>query len=94
MNGYVVQWEMGREMQDKNLHVVGRAALLRRPIVQGRAAALPYQEGVDFCHAPWVGRNSRHRNMPADAESKDPQFSRPPTAIQPGPIAVIISHYK
>jgi hypothetical protein len=26
-------------MQDKNLHVVGRAALLRRQIVQGRTAA-------------------------------------------------------
>jgi hypothetical protein len=39
-------------MRDKNLYVFGRAALLRRPRVQGRAAALPYQEGEDFCHAP------------------------------------------
>jgi hypothetical protein len=38
-------------VQDKNLHVFGRAALLRRPRFQGRVAALPYQEGEDFCHA-------------------------------------------
>jgi hypothetical protein len=37
---------------DKNLHAFGRAALLRRPRVQGRAAALPYQEGGDLCPAP------------------------------------------
>jgi hypothetical protein len=30
-------------LTDENLHVFGRAALLRRPRVQGRAAALPYQ---------------------------------------------------
>jgi hypothetical protein len=36
---------------DKNLHVLGRA-LLRRPRVHGTAAALPYQEAEDFCHAP------------------------------------------
>jgi hypothetical protein len=29
---------------DRNLHEFGRAALLRRPRIQGRAAALPYQE--------------------------------------------------
>jgi hypothetical protein len=38
--------------QDKNPHVFGRAALLRRPRIQGRAAALPYQESEDSCHAP------------------------------------------
>ena len=37
---------------DKNLHVVGRAALLRRPRIQGRAAALPCQKGEDLCPAP------------------------------------------
>jgi hypothetical protein len=37
---------------DKNLHVVGRAALVRRPRIQGRAATLPYQEVEDFCPAP------------------------------------------
>jgi hypothetical protein len=42
-----------RRVQDKNVHVFGGAALLRRPRVQGRAAALPYQEGEDFCPAPW-----------------------------------------
>ena len=41
-----------RRAQDKNLHVFGRAALLRRPRIQGRAAALPYQEGEEFCPAP------------------------------------------
>jgi hypothetical protein len=39
-------------VQAKNLHVFGRAALLRRPRVQGRAAALPYQEGKDLRPAP------------------------------------------
>jgi hypothetical protein len=34
-------------VQDKNLHVFGRAVLLRRPRIQGRAAALPCQEGED-----------------------------------------------
>jgi hypothetical protein len=34
------------------LRITGRAALLRRPRIQGRAAALPYQEGEDFCPAP------------------------------------------
>jgi hypothetical protein len=37
---------------DKDLHIFGRAALLRRPRIQSRAAALPCQEGEDFCHAP------------------------------------------
>jgi hypothetical protein len=46
-------------VRDKNPHVFGRAALLRRPRIQGRAAALPYQENEDFCHAlaftkPWM----------------------------------------
>jgi hypothetical protein len=36
-------------MHGKDLHIVGRAALLRRPRIQGRAAALPCQEGKDFC---------------------------------------------
>jgi hypothetical protein len=40
----------GDGAQDKILH--GRAALLRRPRVQGRAAALPYQEGEVFGHTP------------------------------------------
>jgi hypothetical protein len=39
-------------VQDNNPHVFGRAALLRRPEDQGRAAALPYQEGEGFFHAP------------------------------------------
>jgi hypothetical protein len=39
-------------VQDKNLHDAGRAALLRRPRIQVRAAALLYQEDEDFCHAP------------------------------------------
>jgi hypothetical protein len=39
-------------VQDKNLHVFGRAALLRRPRIQGRAAALPYLEDEDFRPAP------------------------------------------
>jgi hypothetical protein len=34
------------------LHFFGSAALLRRPRIQGRAAALPCQEGEDFCPAP------------------------------------------
>ena len=38
--------------QDENLRVFGRAALPRRPRIQGRAAALPYQDGEDFCPAP------------------------------------------
>ena len=33
----------------------GWAALLRRPRVQGRAAALPHREGEDSCHAPVAG---------------------------------------
>jgi hypothetical protein len=37
--------------QDKNL-LGGGVTLLRRPGVQGRAAALPHQEREDFCHAP------------------------------------------
>jgi hypothetical protein len=37
---------------DKNLDVAGRAALLRRPRIQGRAAALPYHDGEGFCPAP------------------------------------------
>jgi hypothetical protein len=36
----------------ENLHVFGRVALLRGPKIQGRAAALPYQVGDDFVHAP------------------------------------------
>jgi hypothetical protein len=40
-----------KRVQDKNLHVIGRAALLRRPRVQGRAAALPCQDGEDLCHS-------------------------------------------
>jgi hypothetical protein len=39
-------------VQDKDLPVFGRAALLRRPRDQGRAAALPYQKGEDDCLAP------------------------------------------
>ena len=38
--------------QDKNLHIFGRAALPRRPGIQGRAAALPYHDGEDSCPAP------------------------------------------
>jgi hypothetical protein len=45
-------WAAENWVQDKNFHVVGRAALLRCPRFQGRAAALPHQEGEDFCHAP------------------------------------------
>jgi hypothetical protein len=47
-------WAMARQarVRDRNLHVFGGAALLRRPKVQGRAAALPYQEGEDLCYAP------------------------------------------
>jgi len=44
----------GQGAHDKNLHDFGRAALLRRPRVQGRAAALPYHESEDFCPAPKV----------------------------------------
>ena len=39
-------------VQDKILRVFGRAALLRRPRIQGRAAALPYREGEEICPAP------------------------------------------
>jgi len=35
-----------------NLYFFGRAALLRRPNIQGGAAAPPYREGEDSCHAP------------------------------------------
>jgi hypothetical protein len=45
-------------VHDKNLHVSGRAALLRRPRIQGRAAALPYQESEDFRPAPWIIQNN------------------------------------
>jgi hypothetical protein len=45
-------------VQDKNLHDAGRAALLRRPRIQGGAAALPCQEDEDFCHAPIQSRAS------------------------------------
>jgi hypothetical protein len=31
-----------------------RAALLRRPRIQGRAAALPYQQGEEFRRAPLI----------------------------------------
>jgi hypothetical protein len=43
---------MGLRVQDKILHVFGRAAL-RAAQIQGRAAALPYREGEEFCLAPW-----------------------------------------
>jgi hypothetical protein len=53
-------------MQDKNLHVAGRAALLRRPSIQGRAAALPCLEGEDVRPAPagrWFdGRNAAQKS--------------------------------
>jgi len=39
-------------VQDRFLRLSGRAALLRRPRIQGRAAALPYQQGEEFCRAP------------------------------------------
>jgi hypothetical protein len=39
-------------VQDGFLRLSGRAALLRRPRIQGRAAALPYQSGGEFCAAP------------------------------------------
>jgi hypothetical protein len=42
-------------VQDKHLHVAGGAALLRLPRIQGRAAALPYLEGVDFLLRPRNG---------------------------------------
>ena len=32
--------------------VLGRAALLRGPRIQGRAAALPCRNGEEFCPAP------------------------------------------
>jgi hypothetical protein len=32
-------------VQDNNLHVFGKEALVRRPRIQGRAAALPWMEG-------------------------------------------------
>jgi len=48
---------------DKNLHVVGRAALLRRPRVQGRAAALPYQEDEDSCPAPSSSISSSRQSI-------------------------------
>ena len=38
--------------QDRILRVFGRAALLRRPRIQGGAAALPYREGEEICPAP------------------------------------------
>jgi hypothetical protein len=41
-----------QELHDKNLHLFGRAALPRRPRIQGRAATLPCQQGEDYCHAP------------------------------------------
>jgi hypothetical protein len=31
------------------IRVFGRAALLRRPRIQGRAAPLPYREGEEIC---------------------------------------------
>jgi hypothetical protein len=33
-----------KEAHDKNLHLIGRAALLRRPKILGRTAAPPYRE--------------------------------------------------
>jgi len=43
--------------QDKVLHVFGRAALLRRPRIQGRAAALPYLEGEETLRPRPAGRS-------------------------------------
>jgi hypothetical protein len=41
-----------QKLRDKNLYIFGRAALPRRPRIQGRAAALPYRESEGFCRAP------------------------------------------
>ena len=59
-------------LQDKNLHFFGRAALLRRPKLQGRAAALPYQEGEDSCHAP---------SHATATTTTQPEFSTPPPRL-------------
>jgi hypothetical protein len=40
---------------EENLHIFGRAALPRRPRIQGRAAALPYHDGKDFWPPPETG---------------------------------------
>ena len=37
-----------QKVQDRILHVLGRAALPRRPRIQGRAAALPYRDGEEL----------------------------------------------
>jgi len=46
--------------QDRNLRILGRAALLRRPRIQGRAAALPYREAEEICPAPYL---NSHRDF-------------------------------
>jgi len=63
-------WSQSRRWRPKSLGAgqnsssLRRAALLRRPGIQGRAAALPYQEGEDFCHGP--KSHLPHSRVPAE----------------------------
>jgi hypothetical protein len=41
-----------KRARDEKFHVFGRAALPRRPGIQGRAATLPYHDGEDACPTP------------------------------------------
>jgi hypothetical protein len=43
---------LAKPLEGHNGTVVGRAVLLRRPGIQGRAAALPYHESEENCRAP------------------------------------------
>jgi hypothetical protein len=102
MNGKIVQWEMGRKVQDKNLHVVGRAGISPESS-RGCCAAqelraerqlCPTRKVQIFVMRPGPGETRRHSDTPAIAGSQDPQFTPLPTAIQPGSSAVSTSQYK
>jgi hypothetical protein len=54
--------EFCRWVQDKILRFFGRAALLRRPRIQARAAALPYREGEEIGPAP-IAVSSRQKKL-------------------------------
>ena len=59
------RWSTGSAgVQDKILRVFGWAALLRRPRIQGRAAALPYREGEENCLAPFSTPPKKHSTNP------------------------------
>jgi hypothetical protein len=93
---------MGREVQDKNLHVVGRAGGSPESFRGCRAAQefraerqlCPTRKMKIFVMRPGPGETRRHIVRTAIAGSTDPQFTPPPTAIQPGTLAASTSQYK